>query len=310
MVSLSRLSHSTFETPDLTRQVEYYAEVMGFSVLSQTSKKAILAGPAGQEVLAFEAGSSNTCRNVAYQIAPGIDLNEAKRLLAKAGVKAELRSSTTPGIEKVLAVKDPNGTEIEIFSDRVHSAIPPSKGGIGPMKLGHIAFSIADPKATADFYINALGFRVSDWIEDMFVFLRCGPDHHTANFVRGDKTFMHHIAYELKDWAHLLTACDILGRAKNPIIWGPGRHRVGHNIFVYHRDPDDNIIELYTELDQMKDEALGYFDPRPWHKSNPQYPATWSRTDAAPTWGMQPSEDFRRNGGAHLNSEKDVMRKS
>jgi hypothetical protein len=27
--------------------------------------------------------------------------------------------------------------------------------------------------------------------------------------------------------------------------------------------------ETRRELDQMKDESLGYFDPRPWHRNNP-----------------------------------------
>lgn len=309
MVSLNRMSHSTFETPDLARQVEHYSNIVGFSLLSQTPKKAIFAGPAGQEVIAFEQGSSNRCISVSFQVSPTADLKDVREQLSKANLKSEERSDITPGIGKAIVFEDPKGTQIEIYSQHKEAAIPAMKGGIVPMKLGHMAFSVADPKAMADFYVNSLGFKVSDWIEDMFVFLRCGPDHHTANFVRGDKTFMHHIAYELKDWAHMLQACEVLGRNKLPIIWGPGRHRVGHNIFVYYRDPDDNIIELYTELDLMKEEALGYWDPRPWHKSNPQYPATWTRADAAPVWGMPPSDDFRRNGGKHLNTEAEVIKR-
>ena len=47
------------------------------------------------------------------------------------------------------------------------------------------------------------------------------------------------------------TACDHLGRMNVPIIWGPGRHGISHNIFTYHRDPDDQMIELKTEMDEM-----------------------------------------------------------
>jgi hypothetical protein len=52
----------------------------------------------------------------------------------------------------------------------------------------------------------------------------------------------------------------------------------------------------------MKEEELGYFEPRPWHNSNPQRPAVWSRPDSAPVWGLAPSPDFRRNGNEHLNA--------
>jgi catechol 2,3-dioxygenase-like lactoylglutathione lyase family enzyme len=300
MIPVSRISHTTFETPDLHRQGDYYQEVMGFSVLSKSPKEVILGGPAGQEVVTFAAGNSNRCLSAAFQVHPQIDLTTIPKLLEKHGLKSQTRSDPTPFIKEAVAFVDPKGTEIELFTHRAPAPIPKPVSGIGPLKLGHLAFSVPSAKSIADFYTETLGFRVSDWIEDMFVFLRCGPDHHTVNFLNGSATFMHHIAYELKDWAHVLTACEILGREKRPIIWGPGRHRVGHNIFVYHRDPDDNIIEFYAELDLMKDEELGAFEARPWHKTNPQRPAVWSRDDSTPVWGAPPTADFRRNGNEHL----------
>ena len=43
---------------------------------------------------------------------------------------------------------------------------------------------------------------------------------------------------------------------------GPGRHGPGHNVYTYHRNPDDQIVEMFTELDKMLDESLGYFEPK------------------------------------------------
>jgi len=43
----------------------------------------------------------------------------------------------------------------------------------------------------------------------------------------------------------------------------------------YHRNPDHLRIERYTEMDQMKDEELGFFEPRPWHEDRPQRPKNW-----------------------------------
>jgi catechol-2,3-dioxygenase len=145
-----------------------------------------------------------------------------------------------------------------------------------------------------DFYTEVLGFRVSDWLGDVFAFLRCGPDHHTVNFLNSEHRGLHHIAFEMKDIPHLLAACELLGQKDIKIIWGPGRHGIGHNVFVYHRDPDDHIIEFYTEMDQMKDETLGYFEPRPWHKDRPQRPKVWERVPGALTWGTPPTPDYVR----------------
>jgi hypothetical protein len=106
---------------------------------------------------------------------------------------------------------------------------------------------------------------------------------------------MHHIAFELKDWAHIGAACETLGRHKRPILWGPLRHGIGHNISIYHRDPDDHIIEFFAELDQMKSEELGYFEPRPWHEDHPQRPKVWKRDAGAMVWGVPPAPDYLRS---------------
>jgi hypothetical protein len=122
--------------------------------------------------------------------------------------------------------------------------------------------------------------------------MRCGPDHHTVNFVRGKRTIMHHVAFELKDWAQILTACDFLGSKNIQLTWGPGRHGPGHNLYTYHRNPDDQIIELFAELDKMLDEDLGYFDPRPWHRDRPQKPKVWN--GPSDVWGQPPTPEHIR----------------
>ena len=97
--------------------------------------------------------------------------------------------------------------------------------------------------------------------------MRCNSDHHTVNFIRGTAAKMHHMAFELKDFIHLQNSCDLFGQKQIPIIWGPLRHGPGHNLATYHRNPDDQVIEFFCELDKMVDEELGYFEPRPWHRT-------------------------------------------
>jgi hypothetical protein len=138
-----------------------------------------------------------------------------------------------------------------------------------------------------------LGFLVSDWIGDFFAFIRCNADHHTLNFIRGKNRKMHHMAFEVKDVAHLQYACDLLGQRKHPILWGPLRHGPGHNMAIHHRNPDDQVIELYCELDQMLDEELGYFVPRPWHRDFPQRPKVWP-PGLNNCWGLPPLPELNR----------------
>lgn len=56
--------------------------------------------------------------------------------------------------------------------------------------------------------------------------------------------------------------------------------------WLAHHDPDGNLIELFTQLDVIHDEAKGNWEPRPWHNEFPQYPKTWEvDAVAVNSWG-------------------------
>jgi catechol-2,3-dioxygenase len=295
MIPVQRISHATFETPDLPRLLDYYTHVVGLTPAESGKDHAVLKTRLGEEAIVLEQGQTARCAALAFQVSPDFDLRDADSELAGHAIKSERRSDVTPAVGSMAAFLDPNGTRIELYCDCKPDTAPGRIEGAAPMKLGHVAHLVADAKNISDFYVGTLGFRVSDWIGDFFAFLRCGPDHHTVNFRTGPKTYMHHIAFELADWAHVHVACEALGRHKRPILWGPMRHVVGHNIALYHRDPDDHIVEFFTELDQMKSEELGYFEPRPWHEDRPQRPKVWDRESSRQVWGVPPAPDYLRS---------------
>jgi len=295
MIRPRRVGHATFETPDLAKAIAYYTEVAGLVLSEKEKDRAFLASKTGLLTIALEQGREENLKRISFEVVPNSDFAELAKALAADGVKSEMRNDSVPGIGKVLAFNDPKGTTIELFSEWSYLGSHHQVIGVGLLKLGHIAYTVNDPQAIADFYCRVLGFRLSDWIEDFFVFLRCNPDHHTVNFIRGPKQKMHHIAFELKDFAHLQDACELLALRKIPINWGPVRHGPGHNVAIYHRNADGQNVEFYIELDQMKDEELGYFDPRPWHHDTPQRPKVWDRKIAPNLWGPLPMPDFRRD---------------
>ncbi len=293
MIKARRFSHVTFETPDLDRQIAYFTEINGLALADRVNGRAYLATKHGDLAVTLEAGAQARCARLAFQVAPETEFDDIRKGIEAEGLRAETRNDSVPGVAQMLSFEDPKGTVCEVFAAQTPIGEPRAVAGIGPIKLGHLAFVVPEPKPLADFYSRVLGLRVSDWIQDWFVFMRCGPDHHTINFVKGKRTQMHHVAFELKDWAQVQVACDFLGNKKIPIIWGPGRHGPGHNIYTYHRNPDDQIIEMFTELDKMLDEDLGYFEPRPWHRDHPQVPKVW-KSFPTDIWGSPPSAEYAR----------------
>jgi catechol 2,3-dioxygenase-like lactoylglutathione lyase family enzyme len=294
MIQVRRIGHITLESPDIDQQTDYFTSIVGLVEAAREKDRVYLASKVGPLTVQIERGDVARCARLSFEVPPDTDFAAAEKFLAGEGIKAERRNDPNPGVRTMLSFNDPNGVAVDLFPEWTPLGLDQEARGIGVMKLGHVAHVVDDPRRLMDFYCKILGFRVSDWIEDWFVFLRCGPDHHTVNFVTGKSRKMHHMAFELKDWSHMQQACELLGKKRIPIIWGPGRHTAGHNLFTYHRNPDDQIVELFGELDVMKDESLGYFDPKPWHRDHPQRPKVWSGKEGGVIWGPPPTPDYIR----------------
>jgi catechol 2,3-dioxygenase-like lactoylglutathione lyase family enzyme len=286
-IRVRKIVHATFETPDLDRQVAYYRDVLGLVIVEKTADTAWFAAGGDHHSVVIHRGPSAGCVRLGFQVAPGTDLGRFEKQVQAHGISTQRRRDADPFTPDLVTFDDPKGTRMEVFVERSLPPVPHGTAGIVPHKLGHVAFNTVDVRKVVDFYVKVRGFRVSDWMADFFAFLRCGPDHHSINLIDSPRSKMNHIAFELRDWSHIETACDHLARHGFSLIWGPGRHGIGHNIFTYHRDPDGQIIELFTELDRIVDEDRVVFEPRPWHRDRPQRPKVWEKGPTASNqWGI------------------------
>jgi catechol-2,3-dioxygenase len=295
MIRVRKIAHASYEMPDLEKQVEYYTEVLGLTLTAKERDAVYLANTVDHHAVVLRRGPEAKCVRIGFQLGPDDDLGAFEKQTAAHGIKTARRKDPEPTIADMLTFEDPKGTIMEVFKRPEPAPQKFQRSGVVPHKLGHVAFHVADVKGVTNFYCDVLGFRVSDWMGDFFSFLRCGPDHHTINLVETGSNRHFHTAFELRDWSHLQNACDFLSVNGYKTLWGPGRHGIGHNLFAYHRSPNGLITELFAELDQMKDEALGYFDPRPWHRDHPQRPKVWPKDPAsANLWGPGPPEEMMK----------------
>jgi len=273
-IRVSKLGYVGFETPDVERLVEYYTKVLDFALVDGAPEGAFLTTGTDHHCVVVTRGDTRARAVVGYEIWE--DLDSAQQRLKEAGYETQRRSDIGPGTPDVLVLEEPStGTPLHLMTAQDPSGVgdyPPLR----PTKLGHVAAFTPALDPMQSFYQDLLGFKWSDTVGDFFVFLRCNADHHAANFMASTKfQGMHHVAYEMRDPNHLIAMLDHLAKNDYRLHWGPGRHGPGHNLFTYHRDPDGHVIELFTQIDVVHDEAKGYWEPRPWHEEYPMYPKTW-----------------------------------
>lgn len=130
------------------------------------------------------------------------------------------------------------------------------------------------------FYEKVLGFRVPDWMASVMVWMRCSPDHHGVAWIQAERASLHHLAWEVQDWSALRALADHMLNHDIRLLYGPGRHGSGFNLFLYVRNLDGIINELFTDMLQIWDEDA--YTPRVWEDC----PETINQ------WGPAPPPEF------------------
>jgi catechol-2,3-dioxygenase len=282
---VTKLGFLEMRTSDVPRLVSHYQDVLNLEVVGEHGPTTYLTcGPDGH-CLAISQGEPSGRSGVGYQV--GLDLDEVERLLKGQDLIVERRSDMHPDVTDALVIEEPStGTPLTLYRAMANSAVS-SIIGTRPNKLGHVAAFAPEVAGIQAFYQDVLGFRWSDTVGDFFVFMRCGPDHHAANFMASAKYVgLHHVAFEARDISHFKDILDHFAQNRVRLTWGPGRHGPGHNIFSYHDDPDGNNVEIFTEIDVMFDEDSGHWEPRPWHEEFPMGPKVWPLDPATVNqWG-------------------------
>ena len=122
--------------------------------------------------------------------------------------------------------------------------------------LQHLTFASEDVESFQNFYENKLGFQVTDRVvknngELATCFTTSNHEHHTIACFKSSKKGMDHHSYEAGDWNHIKGWCDHFASNNIKLVWGPGRHGPGNNLFVFIEDIDGNWIEISAELETV-----------------------------------------------------------
>jgi catechol 2,3-dioxygenase-like lactoylglutathione lyase family enzyme len=198
--------------------------------------------------LVFSPGAAGQLRRATFTFADRPAFDAHRSALQLRGLSA---ADWTPEMHQVT---DPAGHLLRFLApapQAASAAVTPS-GGAG--RLQHFALRTPDPQTLADFYVDLLGFVVSDRVRDeqgrlTAVFLRSDAEHHVLALFRSAEARFDHFSCEVADWIGLRDGADHLAREGITLAWGVGRHGPGNDTFWMVRDVDGNMGELSAELE-------------------------------------------------------------
>jgi len=95
--------------------------------------------------------------------------------------------------------------------------------------------------------------RVTDTAPEFMTFLRCNPNHHSFGLIAFPWRGLQHAAFDVGGRAELLEAIIQMGDRGVKRVDGPGRHGPGNMLFSYFEDPEKNLLEWVTEIQQINE---------------------------------------------------------
>jgi len=142
-----------------------------------------------------------------------------------------------------------------------------------PAKLSHVVLNSPKVEDQTKFFIDLLGFKLSD-STDMMNFIRCCADHHSIAMARGEGPSLNHMAYEVANIDGLMRGAGRLKASGFNVEWGVGRHGPGDNVFTYFVEPNGFVVEYTTEIEQIDEAVYRPHDAKYWREF-PMRPCRW-----------------------------------
>ena len=146
---------------------------------------------------------------------------------------------------------NPDGMEMEISAGVARGPFRPLEPREAiPAKISHVVFHSPQHKEITQWFIDTLGFRLSDWIGDFMSLIRCNTAHHRIAFLPGPPC-LNHVAYDMPDVNEMMRGLKRLRHDGFDTVWGPGRHTAGDNTFAYFITPAGFTVEYTAELEEV-----------------------------------------------------------
>ena len=290
-MALHRLTAVTIGVPNVDETRAYYAEFG----LTPVSDGWLTSLDGGRQLRIVDAPTRRLIE-MELGVDDDDDVGRIAANLNRIGVHADQQPHQVSAVEPATGVRATVAVTGRIFQPRVAACVSngPGRlerigqraagvlrnGRVRPRKLGHAVLGTTDLAVTQRFFIDGLGFKVSDLIKDAGAFLRCSTDHHNLLILRAPVSFLHHTSWQVDD-------VDEVGRGATAMlqadparhVWGLGRHHAGSNFFWYLKDPAGNFSEYYSDLDCIVDDQL-------WT------PEAFEGTRGLFNWGPPPPPSF------------------
>lgn len=290
---VQKLGYVSLGVKDLDRAAEDVVKISGARVTERSDQRVLISSNRRRAELVLHAALDNGFGGVGLEAVNPDAIDEAKRRAIAAGLRIVSEKPLLEFVEKAVSFQTSVGHVIEIHTP-VPSDLPVrySGPGVHPTCLDHVNIATIAPEKTAEELQQVLGLRLSERdVAATIMFLR-GADgrHHTVALTREEKSGLHHYSWEFPDFSDFKRLGDMIDIEGRNLIWGPGRHGAGDNLFAYYFDSAGFIVECTSEMEVIHEEN---FVPRMFTFENSKAGNLWCAIPPPMEWLTHCSPNIR-----------------
>lgn len=255
MSRVTEIRYVGYAVPDLAAERAFYREVWQLKEVRDEDGLVYFATHGHDELYVVRLRQSDIKRVdvVALAAESRADVDALHDKVAASGCRIIFapRELATFGGGYGFRFFNPDGIEMEISAEvaRGSARVLAQREAI-PAKISHVVFHSPQHKEITQWFIDVLGFRLSDWIGDFMSLIRCNTAHHRIAFLPGPPC-LNHVAYDMPDLNEMMRGLKRLRREGFDTVWGPGRHTAGDNTFSYFVTPAGFTVEYTAELEEV-----------------------------------------------------------
>ena len=255
MSRVTEIRYVGYGVPDLEAERAFYREKWGLREVAERDGMVYFATHGHDELYVVRLRQADRKRVDVIALAADsrgdVDALFGKVQAAGCRIVSEPHELTGFGGGYGFRFFSPDGLTFEISSDVARGQAREMVRWEGiPQKISHIVMHSPDHRAAVQFFIDVLGFRLSDWLGDFMAFLRCNEAHHRVAFLPGPPC-LNHVAYDMLSLDDMMRGVSRLKKQDIDIRWGPGRHTAGNNTFSYFVTPNQFAVEYTSELEDV-----------------------------------------------------------
>jgi 2,3-dihydroxybiphenyl 1,2-dioxygenase len=262
-MNIRALSYAGVEVTDLAAWEQFATEFLGMPSTREGDDRLLLRMDERAYRFDLRRGSADRLGWLGWEVSTRADLAAAVDELRAAGVEVTAGSvdeAKERGVIELAVFHDPAGTRNELFYGQQADFRPlvltrPMAGYLtGELGMGHAVLGVENYRECYDFYVDTLGFRVSDTFKNFIAFLHCNPRHHSLALVGTDKPGLRHIMLETLSIDDVGLAMDI-ARKGGYLTRTLGRHTNDKAVSFYVETPSGWEIEYGWSGLQVDDEV-------------------------------------------------------